>query len=466
MSLFSILKSSSRALQTASAGINVTSNNVANANTPGYAKQNLGLATQGSVRARGLLLGQGVKATEVLSTYDRFSQGAVFGNAGRNAYSSDRAMALQSIESAFVDAAGPTGLVGAIEGFFQSFDDLELDPSSSSLRNAVLSSGTVVANLFGRASAELTRRQSDADAQISDYVARANQIAGQVASLNTQITQLEAGGEGAHDLRAHRTQLLEELASFGPTTVNEQADGSVDVLFANHSFVTGGDARSLSTAEDPATGFLQVHMQSGGATIDISGSVSTGSIGAAIETRDVTATGLLAQIDELAFEFGTQVNTLHAGGFGLDGVTGRDFFGLTATADGAAASLSLGASVAGDPDAVAAASTSAGLPGDNSNATALANLGTSLLMSSGTETFTGFLTSALASLGHESAMARDDAARTQLELHASLDLRDSVSGVSLEEEAMDLLRFQDAYQAAARVMRTANEMLDELMQIV
>lgn len=466
MSLFSILNHSSRALQTAGHGLAVTSNNVANANTPGYAKQNLGVATQGTLRARGLLLGQGVKAEQVISTFDRFSQGAVFGTAGRSAYAEARSQNLQSVETAFVDAAGPTGLVGALEGFFQSWDELELDPSNSALRSSVLSSGAVVANLFSQASNDLSRRQRDADQQVGDGVQRINQLSTQVATLNAQIVELEAGGQGAHDLRAHRTMLLEEMSSLGPLTVSQKPDGSTQAIFAGHAIVTGGTSRALSTVEDPATGYQQVHLQMGSSSIDITGAVTRGAVGAALDTRDTTLPTLIGQLDELAFEFTADVNAAHAGGFGLDGVTGRNFFATPSALDGAAASMALDAAVDGNPDAVAASSTLAGIPGDNANATILKELGTALSMNSGAETYTGFLTSSLASLGHQAAIARDDHLRGQLELSASLDLRDSVSGVSLEEEAMDLLRFQDAYQAAAKVMQTASEMLDELMNLV
>jgi len=466
MSLFSILNHSARALATAGHGLAVTSNNVSNANTLGYAKQTLGVATQGTLRARGLLLGQGVKSTEVLSTYDRFSQGAVFGSAGRSAYAESRSQNLGAIETAFVDAAGPNGLVGALEGFFQSFDELELDPSNSSLRNSVLSSGSVVASLFSQASADLNRRQSDANLQVADGVERINQLGTQVAELNAQIVELEAGGQGAHDLRAHRTMLLEEMASHGPLTVSEKSDGSMQAIFAGHAIVTGGTSRPLSVVEDPVTGLNQVHLKMGGSTINITSSVNRGTVGAALATRDTTLPTLIGQLDQLAFDFSTQVNTVHAAGYGLDGVTGRDFFAPPGALAGAAAGMAIDAAVLGNPSAIAASLTLTGLPGDNGNATALKELGQSLTMTGGTQTFTGFLTSALASLGHEAAMARDEEARGRLELGASLDLRDSISGVSLEEEAMDLLRFQDAYQAAAKVMQTTNEMLDELMNLV
>lgn len=466
MSIFSVLSAGNRALQAAGAGINVASNNVANSNTEGFAKQSIGLGTQGTSRTRGLLMGNGVKADQVLSTYDHFAQGSVFGRSGRHAYQQQRAMSLQSLETSFVDAAGGDGLIGAIEGLFSAFSELELDPGNSSLRNGVLNAGAVVTSLFNRAAGELNDRSSMADSQVSLDVARVNRITSDVASLNSEIVALEAGGQGAHDLRARRTAVLQELSSLGPTRVSEQADGSARVFFAGHSIVDVTGARSLSTVDDPVTGLNQVHLSMGSSSIDITSSIDQGSIGATLNLRDTILPGLLADIDEAAFEVADQVNTLHAGGFGLDGVTGRDFFAAPAATAGAAAAMSLDAAVVGNPTAIAAASTAAGAPGDNSNIMALAQLGNDLVMSGGTESFTGFVATMLAGLGQDTATAISSEMRTGLELEAALDVRDSMTGVSLEEEALDLLRFQDAYQAAMRVMQTANEMLDELMQLV
>ncbi len=466
MSIFSVLKAGNRALQAASAGIDVASNNVANANTEGYSRQSLGLGPQGTTRARGLLLGTGVRAEEVLSTYDKFAQGSVFGRTGRHAYQEGRAMSLQSLETSFVDAAGGDGLIGAIEGLFAAFSDLELDPGNPSLRAGVLSAGSVVSSLFNRAASDLNEQTTLADSRVANTVVEVNRLTAEVASLNSEIVGLEAGGQQAHDLRAQRTAVLEQLASFGPTRVTEDADGSSRVFFAGHSLVDPGGSRSLSVVDDPVTGLNQVHVAMGTASMDITNSIDQGRLGAMLSVRDTTVPGLLADLDSLAFEVADQMNALHSAGFGLDGVTGRDFFAQPPSATGAALGMSLDAAVAGDPSAIAAAATAAGVPGDNSNAIALAQLGNQLTMTSGTESFTGFLASTLAGLGQDTSAAISGEARTSLELQASLDVRDSVSGVSLEEEALDLLRFQDAYQAAMRVMQTANEMLDELMQLV
>ena len=176
--------------------------------------------------------------------------------------------------------------------------------------------------------------------------------------------------------------------------------------------------------------------------------------------------GLLSSHDNLAFTLSNQVNTLHSAGFGLDGLTGRNFFGTLAVAGGAAQAIALDAAVVGTPDAIAAASTAAGVPGDNTNAAAISALAGLNLMAGATQTFGRFYGGFLAGLGQDAASAYQLEARADLELSGAQDLRDSISGVNLEEEALDLIRFKDAYNASTRVVSITNGLLDELMRIV
>jgi len=238
------------------------------------------------------------------------------------------------------------------------------------------------------------------------------------------------------------------------------------VIFAEHTLVEAGTTRALQLVPDPVTGLSQVHISMSSSTMDITSTLDSGELGATLQLRDTVIPGVLADLDALAFNVATEVNTLHAAGFGLDGVTGRNFFVPPALLAGSALALELDPAVIDTPDALAAATTPAGVPGDNSNATALAALSGTLIMSAGTQTFNSFWATALSSLGHDSATAQNDQLRAEIELSTALDVRDSASGVVLEEEALDLLRYQDAYQAATRIMSATQEMLDELLQMV
>ena len=465
MSLFSLLNQGSRSMRTASAALSTASNNVANANTQGYARQTLGIEAAGTQRRGGMLMGQGVTANQVSSAYDSFSQRSVLSQLGSNSYSSSRASSFEVIEANLAEGADG-GLAASMSQFFDDWAALESDPSSTAARQQLLARGQILAQRFNSSADQLDTEQSNAESRVVQRVARANILAGQIAALNAQVVRLEASGGRANDLRANRTQMLEELAEIGPVNSEDQADGSVRVFFANHILVQNDDARTLSVAADPVTGFSQVHIAQGSATFNISSAINGGRLGADLDVRDNVTVGLLNSLDNLAFTLSTQVNTLHAAGFGLDGLTARNFFGPLAAAGGAAQAIALDAAVVGVPDAIAAASTAAGAPGDNTNAAALSALADLNLMAGATQSFGRFYGGFVAGLGQDAARSYQNEARSDLELNGAKDLRDSISGVNLEEEALDMIRFKDAYSASARVLSVTNQLFDELLRLI
>jgi flagellar hook-associated protein 1 FlgK len=464
VSLFSILHHSSRALQTAGTGVSVASNNVANANTQGYARQSLAIGTQGTIRAEGLLLGQGVTAESVISHYDRFSQGNVFGRMATSGYHGARAQSFRAIETRFTETDAGS-LSESINELFDSFSALETDPNSNGFRLGVLGAGTSLVEMFNQTAEALGDQRTSLDQQIVGSVGTLNTLGNQIGGLNARIVQLEAGGGQAHDLRAQRTAILEQMSDLAPVRAIQEGDGSMRVLVAGHTVVEGGTVRALSAVADPATGLHGVHIAQGSGTFDITASMTGGTLGGMLAQRDTTVAGLIDDLDELAFTLANTVNAQHAAGYDLDGNTGQDFFTAPTAQAGAALALSMDAAMIGNPDGIAAAQDPAALPGDNTNATALAALAETASMASG-QNFQAFYGSILGALGQDASLAYGNETRAAMDVQGALDLRDSVSGVNLEEEALDLLRFQDAYQAAARVFATTNEMLDELMQLV
>jgi flagellar hook-associated protein 1 FlgK len=159
------------------------------------------------------------------------------------------------------------------------------------------------------------------------------------------------------------------------------------------------------------------------------------------------------------------VNQVHRAGFGTDGVGGRDLFSPIAAVAGAAGTVALDAAVAGQPDAVAAAQDPAALPGDNRNALALADLATTAFLSGGSQTPTAFWRSAVSALGSGLADAERD-----FELHAArlaqlTGMREAVSGVSIDEEMIELAKAQRAFEAAAKVIQTGDELLDVVLSL-
>ena len=466
MSLFNILQHASQSLLTTGRGIQVTSNNVSNANTPGYARQSLAIVARGTERSTGgLLVGMGVSADQVMSAYDSFSQSQVFQRLGDQSFADNKTTAFESIESLFTEGDS-AGIGSSLYEFFDAFAELEVNPSLPGARQRVLQAGENLSGLFNRTALDLDNRQMHADNAVASNITGANTLSSQIASLNRTIKEYEAAGQSAHDLRTQRTDLVEQLSSLGPVRTHDLADGTQRVLFGGHAIVEGDRARVLSSVPNAVTGFNEVHLEMGSTTIDITSSVTNGAIGAAIDERDTVLTGLETELDDIAFTSQQDVNAIHVTAFGLDGVTGRNFFSAIGVPAGAAAAFSLDALVVGNADSVGAASTAAGVPGDNTAAKALSALAGTNSMAAGTQTFTEFYSTMIAQLGHDSKLSMQDALRSDLHLEAAKDVRDQASAVSLEEEAIDLVRFQDSYQAAARVMTVAKDMLDELLNLV
>jgi len=466
MSLFAILHSSAAALGAQSRALQTTANNVANAETPGYARQRTELTTARPINRGGLLLGQGVSAATVSAAFDSFAQRQVISGFAEHGYAETRSTAMRGIEIAL--AEGEDGGLGErLNELFDSFSLMEADPTSPALRLNVLGRADEFATAMRRGAAVIQTQQDEANAAVGDIVGQVNDLAGQLAGLNANIQQLEAGGHRANDLRVQRANTVETLAALGQTRVTERDDGSLGVLFAGHTLVEGDEARTLSAVEDATTGNLEVHVSQGSTTFDITNSIgSAGKLGAVLTTRDVTTPELMAQLDALAFNVATEVNAQHQAGFGLDGSTGNDFFAPPLQQAGAASALSLDVGMVGNVDAIAASGSAATLPGGNTNISALADLAESLSMAGGTRTFSSYYGEVVASLGENAASAYADESRAYNQLSTAMDVRDANSAVSLEEEALDLIRFQEAYQAAARVISATNDLFDDLMSIV
>ncbi len=468
MSLFAILQSGSAALSAQGRALQTTANNVANAETAGYTRQRTELTTRSPLNRGGLLLGRGVAANTVSSAYDVFAQRQVLTGISHDGYAQSRGASMRSIEA--VLSEGEDGNIGQrLSELFDAFSMMEADPTSPALRLRVLAAGDGFATAVRRGADALQTQQSDANESLTSMTGRVNELSGTVAALNASITNLESGGDLANDLRVQRMQAVEQLSAFGPVTTKERADGGLAVLFGGHTLVEGGEARARSTQQDPTTGDVSIRISQGASTFDITKSVTgpnSGTMGAALYERDVTTQGLIDQLDALAFGVATTVNATHAAGFGLDGSTGADFFSAPTQQGGAAATMTLDGAMSANPDRVAASGSATTVPGGNTNAAALAALASQLSMAGGTRTFSSYYGELLSSLGGDAAQAYADESRSALQLSVAFDARDATSAVSLEEEAIDLIRFQEAYQAAARVVSSANALFDDLLSIV
>lgn len=448
-SLFSIARDG---LQAQSAGVTVTGQNITNVNTPGYVR-------------RGVLMQPrqygGVNVTGVSRSFQRTSHGRLVEEHGRHGAAQLRASALSAVES--IVAPGVPTIGDRVNSFFQSLDTLSGAPADTTARLDVLQRSTALAQQISGTASDLSLQRSDLFTQATGITTEVNDRLTRIASLNLAIARATGEGDAATDLRDTRDQLVLEVGDRLGARAVEDAKGQVTLFAAGTVLVEGGHASTLSVSLDPANNLLFQVQQTGGASTNVTSFVTQGSLGGLREVRDTDIVQVQTNLDQFAFDLATAVNGVHSAGFGLDGVTGRPLFTTSATAVGAARALTVNAAVAGQPDRLAAATLASDLPGGNGTARLLANLASRPLGAAGlppTERY-GALSG---DVGTRMAVAESDLQLREDTVLQAANLHESSSGVSLDEEMINLSKFQRAFEASTRVLRVADELLDNLIK--
>jgi flagellar hook-associated protein 1 FlgK len=457
-----ILNIAGRALITQQQAINVTSHNIANVNTPGYSRQRLNMTTNTPLNSSSGLMGNGVSATEIQRLYDRFIGNQINSESQGLGRWDAQKQAVERLELMFNESGG-SGLSQAMSEFWNAWQALTNNPSGLTERQVLAIKGQVLAITFNKLDSDLTQVQQDLDFAIQGTVTDINRLSEQIVDLNQKIISAEAGTQSANDYRDQRDLMLKELSELIDINAFEDANGGVSVLVANGRPLVAGTALWQLATETNVFGLQDVvWVDDAGNTVNISDEILGGKLKGWLEARDIVITDYKNRLDTLAQTLMTQVNNLHQNGFDLNGLAGEVFFDGT----GAAADIEVNANIAGDLDLIAAAADPLTFPGDNRNAIEIANLQHQLVMSGNTATFNDYYSSLVRDVGNE-VLKSDTYYTHQSEMLAQLDnYRESISGVSLDEEMINLIKFQNAYTAAAKLVSTADELLQTVIQMI
>lgn len=446
--LLTSLSTAARALDAQRFGLDVTGQNIANANTPGYTRRSADLTEVPPLdhtSAGGGVTVRGVQAARATLIEARLAQERPM--AGRESVVAEQ---LAVVESAL--GAPGEGLDASLSAFFDAFAALAEDPTSTVARELVNSQAQTLVGGVRDLAARLEAYQRNADTELRSVVDQVNELAETIRSLNVAIASAPTGGSDTQrDQQAAAVQSLAALVDIG---VIPREDGGVDVSIGNgRALVAGERAYPLTTSSQPPLGLADLSVGSADVTAEISG----GRLGGLLQVRDVLLPGYHGRLDFVAFNLTNGVNAIHQAGYDLTGNPGGDFF-VPTVFSGAASMMALDPGVATDPTRIAAAKAPAA--GDNQNALAIAALrdGPSSPLQSW-----GALVQRIG-IDRRTAISlqdnREDVVR-QLET-----LRDQISGVSLDEEAAWLMRFQRAYEANARFFSVVDGLLDTFMTTV
>ncbi len=447
------LSIASQALQAQEAAVSVTTNNIANANTPGYSRETVILTEASSNQQGEVSLGGGVSLQGYTSVRDQLLDLRIQQQTSEQSSADAQTNALDQVQTLFPSTGDSIGT--DISTFFSSVSALSADPANTATRQAVISAAQNVAEQFNSVSNGLTSEQTSLNQQVVTDVNQINQLSSQIASLNTQLGQLSAAGQNTGTVEDQIDQ--DELSLSKLTNISiTHTEGADTITTGNGTpLVLGDQSYALSTSAN-SSGLEEV-LDSNGK--NITSTISSGDLGGTITTRDTSIPALLTQLDTLANQFATAINAAQAQGYNQNGTAGTALFTVPATVAGSAAAITLATT---DPSQIAASSD--GSSGSNGNVANLSAVGTTKLASGFTPT------DASANLVYQVGTLTSNASSQSTAIGISLtqltQQQSSVSGVSIDEESTNLIQYQQAYQAAAKVVSTIQTLFDSTISMV
>lgn len=453
LSTLNIAVSGLRASQYA---MDITANNIANAATQGYHRQepvfqsgqsvSSGIAMVGGVVPQ---LGTGVQVDTVRRAQTTYIDDQVRTSNQWLGQWSYKDNALKQIES-FLCEPSTQGLSATLDKFWNAWSNLASSPESDTARTDVISRGQELCQKFSYLHTNLQSVQVTADQNMADDVAQINTLAHDIADLNAEISKALGAGGQPNELMDRRDILLDNLSKITKIETSGVEGGSLIVSVSGRALVQGDISNKMEVAEAPNGWSMPVWSDDGSAV-----QVKGGELAAQMEIRDVTVQGYIQSLDDVAAAVTQQVNAIYSTGVGRDGNAAGDFF----VDEGSASTIKV------NPALVAAsknlATTTTGNSGANDVAKAIAKLQTNPVVDG--QTIGNIYAAFVARIGADSREA-DTKVETQTSALEQLETqRQYVAGVSMDEEMANMVKFQQSYNAAARIFTVIDEMMDTVI---
>lgn len=457
-SAFHGINMASNALRSFQRALDVTGNNIANVNTPGYSRQTIDFSEQDPTlffQGGAYSLGNGVQIASVNRVRDMFLESrkqTVSSESGRLGALNTAASGVQSM----FQEPGGSGIADAMDKFFNAWSGLASNSNDPAAKLQVQMAGQTLADRVRGTYNQLQSQVQQQATVASDTITKIQNLSNDIAELNANIRDKVAQGAEPNDLLDMRDQSIQQLSGLINVQTQTFADGTVTVHSGSLTLVNQDSAGTVPTQFDATTQTLT----DGTTSYKITG----GSLAGIFQgTNDIKAT--MGQLDSLADNLRTEVNTIHKNGINSSGGTGIPFFNETASLPrGGASTFDLSAQVQADPEAIASSAT--GLAGDGTLALQLSQLKNAGVTGLSNKTFSSFFGGVVSTVGqkaayYETSLTTQDAIGKQVDAQIQ-----SVSGVSTDDEMANLLKFQRSYQAVAKALSIFDSVTQDLINML
>ena len=445
MSISNIFETSKRSLLNHQSAINTTAKNVANVYTDGYTRRTFDLSS--------LSLGFGSMSEDSISRVkNQFLDNQIWYENQALGKESMSEMLLKQVETAFGEPED-SGLANIMTEFWNSWSSLANNPESDSARSLVRDKGVLLSNTFNRLDKNLKNLQKQTGIEIQQKVNEINQLVTQLGTINKHIDT-----HRSDDLIDQRDVLLSELASKIDIQVTENPSGTIEVLAGGHILISENYTNQLKThMTQDSNGLFHSNIKTiqGNKNID----VISGELGGLLEFHNIHISSYINSINETAVSLANEVNKVHVKGFNLTGLSGLNFFKDTISGAG---DFSLSAEILSDSSLIATSS-EPDVSGDSTSAQAIVELqydeiinGKSVLDNYNT------LIGDVGNRVQEATFVRQNQEKIVQQLQIQ---KSSITGVSLDEEMTQLIQFEQAYGAAAKMISTVDELMQTILSL-
>lgn len=500
-STFMGLETSKRGLYTQQSALYTTGHNIANANTEGYSRQRVNMETTLGYPGMGLnapktagFIGTGVEASSVQRIRDTFVDRQYRQETNKLGYWEARSNAISQMED-ILNEPSDYGLAKALDEFWNSLQDLHVNPEDGGARAVVVQRGIAVADSFHYMYNSIQQLKENTGNEVGILLKDANSVLQQIAELNHQIQSVEPNGYMPNDLYDKRDELLDQLSTYFPIEVEYGksggnalaiAEGPVTVSLklndgSKVELVNGKDFAQLQNAgPSQSDGMTPTGAVEGLKIVDASGNIiaaptidqfsNLGKFKSLVDSYGATGNkglypDMISELNQLAKEFAEAFNAIHTAGTDLNGSPGLNFFVNSENPAEAitAGNINVNESILKDPNLIAASDSTANEPGNGKNALKLANMKFEAITALGGVSVQSRFESIIGGLGVDGQQATRLTYNAQTLQQSVLERRASISSVSLDEEMTNMISFQQAYNANARMITVIDETLDKII---